>query len=312
MKKELQEKLLDRLKSVRGMNPKSGMSYALEHFSELTRQGSGLSRREITRGTGKLSPFIHAWSTFDRYTGIVKDFVNFCKERGINKLHKLTYDAVSKFLLEKVERELTRNTIKTNMCALMKFFQTSGRGDLRDHLAKDYPHFKYLAKLSRSIYAFNKPTELIAKIAERDELSGVVAGIERLTGARIHEVRPLLTEGETIVIKKGKGGKRRTIDFSNRLQELEKVKVLLARLNELAKGIDWQEYSRGVYQSHVKAACRALKDEYAGAHGFRGVYSQELNKKLKAEGMPLKKREQRVTEDLGHNRRSMARHYLSS
>ena len=112
---------------------------------------------------------------------------------------------------------------------------------------------------------------------------------------------------------KGKGGKIRVLDFSYRLDELEEIKNLMARLEELSQGIDWQQYcqsSGSTYQGHVKAACRSLGDEYGGAHGFRANYAQELRKKLEGKGLTDKEIERIITRDLGHERRSMARHYL--
>ena len=127
------------------MNPKSGMTYALEHFSELARVGIGISRREVTKGTERSSPFIHSWDTFDRYLGICKEFVLFCRNQGVNKLHKLHYDTVEAFLMAKIEKERVKNTLKANMCALQKFFNGCNRPDLRDQLAMTIPRFKELA-----------------------------------------------------------------------------------------------------------------------------------------------------------------------
>ena len=72
-----------------------------------------------------------------------------------------------------------------------------------------------------------------------------------MTGARIHEVRTMEIVEDAIRIK-GKGGKIRVLDFSYRLDELEEIKNLMARLEDLSQGIDWQQYcqSRGsAYQS---------------------------------------------------------------
>jgi hypothetical protein len=285
--------------------------YALEHFAELAKQGVGVSRRDITKGTGELSPFIHAFSTFNRYMGIAKEFVNYCKARSVNKLHKLTYETVSQYLLEKIEKGRTRNTIEANMCAIMAFLRASGRGDLRDQLSNDYQHYKYLAKLGRTIYSFDRPAEVIARTYLRDELAGVIADLQKRTGARIHEVRPLFVMEGKAVVARGKGGRYREINFKGRDEELKEVHSLILRFRKLAHGVDWQEYSHGVYQGHVKAACRSLHDEYCGAHGLRGVFSQDLDKNLKEKGVPKEERELAITKALGHNRRSMARHYTS-
>jgi integrase len=315
MQEELREKLLDKLQSVRGMNPKSGMTYALEHFSELARVGIGISRREVTKGTERSSPFIHSWDTFDRYLGICKEFVLFCRSQGVNKLHKLHYNTVEAFLMAKIADDKVKNTLKVNMCALQKFFNGVNRPDLRDQLSSDYARFKELARSGGTIHAFDNPDRLIEQINKRAELSAVIAKLQYISGARIHEVRMMQVGETTITIHKGKGGRKRVLDFSHRLEELAEVKNLMARLEELAEGIDWQAYCQdkdSPYQGHVKAACKSLGDSYAGAHGLRANHAQELRKKLEAEGLTAEEIEIVITQDLGHNRRSMARHYLGA
>ena len=229
-------------------------------------------------------------------------------------LHKLSYNTVESFLMEKIIiREVSRNTIKTNMCALQKFFHVCCRYDLRDQLAGDYSRFKYLAKEGGAIHAFDNPERLIDKIARRDELSAAIAKLEHGTGARIHEVRGMEIMEDAIRIK-GKGGKVRVLDFSFRLDKLGEIKNLMARLEELSQGIDWKnncQSKNSTYQAHVKAACRSLGDEYGGAHGFRANYAQELHKKIEGKGLEDKEIERIITRELGHERRSMARHYQS-
>ncbi len=189
MKEETREKILNELKAIGTLRPKAGLTYALEFYARIARIGLGISRRELTRPRKELSTFIHAFSTFDRYMGIAKEFVQFCQKKGVTRLHKLTYDEVKGFLMEKIAvREVLRNTVQTNVCALQKFFHVCGRHDLRDQLSGDYSRFKYLAKEGGSIHAFDNPTKLIGEIAKRSGLSEVIAKLEHMTGARIHEV----------------------------------------------------------------------------------------------------------------------------
>ncbi len=313
MKEETREKILDELERIGTLRPKAGLTYALQFYSRIAQVGFGISRRELTRPRKELSTFIHACSTFDRYMGIAKEFVQFCQKKGVTRLHKLTYDTVEDFLMEKITvRKVLRNTVKTNVCALQKFFHVCGRWDLRDQLSGDYSRFKYLAKEGGSIHSFDNPEKLIGKIAERDELAAVIAKLEHMTGARIHEVRAMEIREEAIRIK-GKGGKVRILDFSYRVDELEEIRHLKARLEEFSQGIDWKQYCqsrRGPYQRHVKAACRSLGDQYGGAHGFRANYAQNLRKKLEGKNLTDKEIDRIITRDLGHERRSMARHYL--
>ncbi len=144
---EFREQLLDKLESIGSLHPRAGMTYALVYFSKLARLGIGMSRREVTRQTENLSPFIHSWSTFDRYLGICKEFVIFCRNHEVNRLHKLHYDTVEAFLMAKIDKERYENTLKTNMCALQKFFNGCNRPDLRDQLSDDYPPVQGAGKI---------------------------------------------------------------------------------------------------------------------------------------------------------------------
>jgi integrase len=313
MDNAFREQLLDKLESIGSLHPRAGMTYALVYFSKLARLGIGMSRREVTRQTEHLSPFIHSWDTFDRYLGICKEFVLFCRDHEVTRLHKLTYATVDAFLMAKIDNDNVKNTLKVNMCALRKFFNGCNRPDLRDQLADDFPRFKELAQSGGTIHAFDNPERLIEKISKRAELSAVIAKLQYITGARIHEVRIMEVAETTIAINKGKGGRKRVLDFSHRLEELAEVKNLVARLEELAQGINWKAYCQrkdSPYQGHVKAACKSLADIYGGAHGLRANHAQELRKKLEAEGLTAEEIELIITQDLGHNRRSMARHYL--
>ncbi len=102
MKEETRERILDKLERIGTLRPKAGLTYALQFYSRIARIGSGISRREMTRPKKELWSFIHAFSTFDRYMGIAKEFVQFCEKKGVTRLHKLSYKAVEDFLMEKI------------------------------------------------------------------------------------------------------------------------------------------------------------------------------------------------------------------
>src|SRR5271169_5850563 len=98
MKEETREKILDELKRIGTLRPKAGLTYALQFYSRIAKVGSGISRREVTRPRKERSPFTQAFSTFDRYMGIAKEFVQFCQKKGVARLHKLSYKTVEDFL----------------------------------------------------------------------------------------------------------------------------------------------------------------------------------------------------------------------
>jgi hypothetical protein len=70
----------DRLEAVGTRRPRAGLTYSVQFFAHLVRIGFGINRREITGSAGKWSSFAHSFDSFDRYAGIVEEFVLFCRE----------------------------------------------------------------------------------------------------------------------------------------------------------------------------------------------------------------------------------------
>jgi integrase len=311
--KTCEKEMLEMLEQskVKGLHTKSGMTYALKHFSEVARVGIGVSRHKVQKVTKETTVLIHSWSTFHRYMGISKEFVSFCKSEGVNKLHKLTYDTVQRYLTNKIDKGRTVKTLKTNMAALSKFFVACNRQDLKSALEAHHYDIKKDASPSGKIVAFSSPGRVIQGLYRRSEASGVVGHLQYLTGARISDVRNIVVHENTITIVKSKGGKTRELDFSNRASQLVKVNQLKEKLGAIVQCQDWQAI-RLQYYKDIKAVCSRLKEMYAVAHGFRANYSQALARRLENEGLPDDKIELVITREMGHNRRSMARHYLEA
>ncbi|MDI9562338.1 MAG: hypothetical protein QM235_14305 [Pseudomonadota bacterium] len=310
---DVREEILSRLSQISGIHPKSGLSYSLVYFANISKLGIKLSKRSVKKEMGCESPFIHSWSTFARYLGVVKEFINFAKNKNVRRLDKLTFEIVYEFLALK-SAKCSKSTIKINMCSLEKFFNAVNRHDLKDRLSECFQDIKCTAsKCGNSIKSFDNPTGLLNKIEASSPLSSIVARIQYITGARIHEVRSNVSISGTDVIIKGKGGKVRTLDFSHRLDDLRELGSLQDELKVHSKGVNWKKYfqMRGsTYHNKVRQACRSMQDEYNGAHGLRANYAQNLEKKLEQQVLTDVEIEKIITRELGHERIKMARHYL--
>ena len=105
-----------------GIKRNSGLTYALKYAARVLKQGIGISRHEVYRKLGGKSPLIHSYSTFNRYMGVAKEFVNWAKEQGINRLDRVEYEHVRDFLLSKAEY-CSMKTLKVNASALRKFLR---------------------------------------------------------------------------------------------------------------------------------------------------------------------------------------------
>ena len=295
----------------KGIKPNSGLTYALKYAAHVLRQGIGVSKHEIYKLYGGKTPYIHSYSTFNRYMGIAKDFVNWAKERGINRLDKVQYEHVKSYLLEKAERGLSKKTLKVNMTALRKFFGVVGRGDIAQQIEKDYVDIYTKGQYNGRALPFDKPMEVISRI--KNPAHKVMAELQYLTGARLGDLKKMKIDEErkAVIIEKSKGGRTREISYADRLEKFERIKELHMDLQKHMEKEGWKNL-RQSYPESVRYAARKAGEIYTGTHAFRVNYAQERYKELIERGEPELKALKKVTEELGHNRISMAKYYVAA
>ncbi len=113
---------------------------------------------------------------------------------------------------------------------------------------------------------------LIEKIRQRAELSAVIAKLQHITGARVHEIRIMKIAETTIAINKGKGGRKRLFDFSHRPDELAEVRNLMTRLKELSEGVNGILPEQGQPLPGPREGSLRVAGRYPrGAHGIGGL-----------------------------------------
>jgi len=292
---------------MRGIRANSGLSYALEYAGEVLKEGIGISKAEVYAENDGRSPYVHSWSTFNRYMGVAKEFVNDMKEMGINRLDKLSYDDVRGWLENKAEY-VTEKTMKINMCALEKFFEAVGRQDLSNELRNDFQELYSMANPSGRALPFSDPQSVIDRL--KDTSHQLVAELQYLTGARVGDVPKISVDMETqsVRIEGSKGGRDREIDFSDRTDKLERVAELKAELDKHIAERGWQDI-RESYYNDLKQAVQSVGEVYSGSHAFRVTYAVERWEELREQGYTEKEADQQLTQELGHNREEMSRYY---
>ncbi len=293
---------------MRGIRSRSGLTYALKYAASFLRQGIGISKRQMYEEHDKRSPYIHSYSTFNRYMGIAKEFVGWAKERGINRLDQVRYSHVREFLQEKAERGLTEKTMKVNASALGKFFNTVGRDDIYKDLRRDYTEIYTSGRPSVRALPFSNPDKVIENL--REPVHRVVAELQYLTGARVGDVKKIEvdTERKFVVIDKSKGGRYRELDFRDRLERFERVVELKAELDRMLEQRDWSDIRKGYYED-LKQAVKKAGEVYTGSHAFRVTYAVERFEELREKGLEPEKADKVLTEELGHSRIDMSRYY---
>lgn len=302
------------------LRERSNIAYAFKVACDVWKQGIGESRKAVEDANNKRSIYTHSFSTFNRYTGITKEFVNFCKAQGVNRIDKLSYDTARAFIDTKVERNLSERTIKVNLCAIEKFLDVIGKQDISKGLRTNYQNFYSQGRVGGRALAFSNPERVIERIYQKNEAHGVMAELQYHTGARLGDLKKICidTEGKKVLIQGSKGGRDRVLDFSDRIERFERVIELKEGLDSIMKETPWKEL-RETYHDSIKYACKASKEHYTGSHAFRTTYAVERFKELSdrfSEAYPEKEEkdinrmaDSIITQELGHNRLSMSAYY---
>ena len=290
-----------------GIKRNSGLTYALKYAAKVLKQGIGISKHEIYKRFGGKSPLIHSYSTFNRYMGVAKEFVNWAKEQGVNRLDRVQYEHVRDFLLSKSEY-CSMRTLKVNASALKKFFETVGREDIAERIEKDYQEIYSRGRAPGRALAFAHPERVISLLKE--DVHRVIAELQLLTGARIGDVKKIqvVPEERKVVITKSKGGRTREIDYSDRPEKFERIKELVGELREYLKSSSWSSVRESYYRDLRQAVYRS-GEIYTGSHAFRVNYVKERLRELREKGYSEKEALQIIEYEIGHSRIEMSAYY---
>lgn len=236
---------------------------------------------------------IHAFESRNNYQKIVMRFLDWCREtqdlRDHEVIDELADELVSLYLLERVEREYSAWTLKTERSALRMYFQNRELADCVELPKRRYEDIK------RSRYPAVRDKHI-----NLDNWQHVIKFC-LACGVRREELRDLLVSdvyvrppyNELVVqVRKGKGGKdRKIVVFPGREQAIQ----------DAIAGKD--------PEAHVFDRISSLLD----IHSYRRQFAQELYEHLS--GRPLPPLERRlyspdldrdaaleVSRRLGHNR----------
>jgi hypothetical protein len=279
--------------------------------------GIGKSKHEAKKVYGGKSPLIHSHGTYTRYFGIAKEFVDQMYQEEIRRTNQVPLERLKTYLIEKAESE-TEKTMKLTLSAFSKYLSISSwrdRKDLRELIVKERPTFLERAGESGQALPFTNPERVIEKMKHPHHQA--IATIQLLTGARIDDV-PKVAESlrqwredqrPIICILKSKGGRNRWLDYEDRMEKFntvwEAVQLLLPFIDEEG----WMKIKEEHY-SDLRRAAAACMETYTGSHAFRVNYAQRRHKGLLDKGFSEKEALKILTQELGHNRISVAKGYV--
>ena len=280
-----------------------------------------MSRRAIEKSSKKPSPYIHSFSTFTRYSSIIKNFADDMKKQDIKRLVDVKYEHVKAWLEEKASR-CTEKTLKVNMCALEKLFDAVNRKDISDSIRRDFVDIYSKARASGRAEPFVNPQRVIDAIDRfRDkedvyqkkyiyERAKIWAQLQYTTGARVGDIKKIKVSGDKVIIERSKGGKTRVLDYSDAPHRLEAVKQLLKDEYFVRAFVELEDKDfRRLYETILRESARSVGEKWSGSHSFRVNYAIERYNELRSKGLSEQAADKVLTRELGHERVSMSQYY---
>jgi len=321
----------------------------------LFNQGVGKSKHEMfqqsyEKDETRQTPYIHTYPTAARYEKIVANFGDFLtKEYGLKYLRdfiNLTYDelyvCVDRYFEKEKEKQKSESTLKIHISALSKVLGT---------ISPDFVK-EYFTPINRSRWRdgvvkgdndrYNNPDKVVENLKSINETAYIVSELQRLTGARVGDVKKIMIDEQNtrVFIQKSKGGRNRFVYYDRFRDDFERVKELKEKLDKVLEERRFSEIREQEYYNSLRKACRQAHEPYRGSHSFRYEWAQERYKvisqwnqeeqeqyyrriledrnlsKEDIEGKMKEVKEKNVidvaiiSEELGHSRIDISVHYL--
>jgi len=293
---------------------------------------------------------IYSYSTFARYETVMAKFADFLRdemgvkyERDFRRLSEdEVYYCIDRYFEKQVEeRELAQNTLEIHVSALYKviggikpgireFFTPENRERWRNGIPQGDND------------RYNNPEKIIENLRKIDETSYVVAQLQRLTGARIGDVKRIQIDEahHRVFIEGSKGGRDRFIYYDRFEEDFEKVKEYKEKLDKILEEKKFSEIREDKYYDDLRRACRKAQEPYKASHPFRYEWAQtkyetikdwpkeeqieyyrrileergKSEEKIKEAIESVSKRDlvavAIISEELGHSRIDISMHYL--
>jgi len=295
------------------------------------------------------SPYIHSYPTKVRYEKVMAAFGDFLSnEMGIKyerDFRKLSVDEVAvcldKYFEKEIEKKRAQNTLEIHISALNKVLSTI-KPELKECFTPEARARWRDGVVAGDNDRYNDPERILENLKKIDEASYTIAQLQRLTAARIGDVKKIQIDEENkrVLIKGSKGGRDRSIYYNHFQEDFEKVKEYKQRLDEILEKKSFSEIRENEYYNNLRKACRGAGEPYRGSHPFRYEavqYRHDVIKDLPKEEQEayylqiLKDRgkspkdireafdkveaknalpEAIISEELGHSRLDISRHYL--
>ena len=260
----------------------------------LFEMGKGKSKHQAflesyDRDRTRQSQAIHSHSTYNTYVECVAKFGDFLyNEMGVkyeSNFRELSTDEVYVCIdryFEKLKEEgLAKKTLQKHISALNKILGAIDQ-NIKEYFTPDNRMRWRDGVEKQECDRYNNSDRIIENLKNIDETSYAIAEIQRLTGARIGDVKKLMIDekNQRVFFPKSKGGRNRFVYFDKFQEQFERVKECKEILDRALEEKKFSEIRENEYYNNLRKACRKADDIYHGSHAFRYEFAQEKYKEI--------------------------------
>jgi len=281
-------------------------------------EGKGRSKHQVMQENydkyeRRETHLIHSTSTFITYKSVAAKFADYLKTKHkikyVTDFMKLSkeelYNYVDKYFEhQKNVEKLSKSSLEKHISALRKilspvrpeakeFFTPENRVIWRDGTEK------------QDCDRYNNPDKIVENLRNIDETYEAIAQLQRLTDARIGDVKQIVINEQerTVYIPRSKGGRSRSVYFEYFKEDFEKVKHYKMVLDKALEEKSFSEIRKNEYYKALERACERAHEPYHGSHAFR--YEAVQNRYEVISKLPQNEQEnyyRRILEDRGKSK----------
>ena len=256
--------------------------------------GKGKSKHQAflesyDRDRTRQSQAIHSHSTYNTYVEVVAKFGDFLfNQMGIKyekDFRELSADEVyvciDKYFEKQKADGLAKKTLQKHISALNKILGAIDQ-NIKEYFTPDNRMRWRDGVEKQDCDRYNNSDRIIENLKKIDETSYAIAELQRLTGARIGDVKKLVVdeENQKVFFPRSKGGRDRSVYFDRFPEQFERVKECKEILDRALEEKKFSEIRENEYYNNLRKACRKADEPYHGSHAFRFEFAQERYKEI--------------------------------
>lgn len=263
-----------------------------------------------------ISSKVHSYRYKDEVLRTARDLGRFAISCNIKNLSKISFDLVDRWFMLKIEKNVSRDTLKNYLAHIAKIQlaleRISGEesrayiGYTRDDLLNILDMLNQLEKNGYINRAYKNPGALVSNLSGKEYYVGL---LQYRYGFRVTEAKQIKLsqfDGNFLTVQ-GKGGYYLQKELSEDL-----VKSIIDSMEDGVFKINENRYRKNLERSALIEG-----EEYFGSHGLRYNYAQTMYKIFFKENLLMglspneanQKAMKQTSEALGHHRAEIIRRY---